>query len=73
MVTEYFQDIWFEGDEYVIHFSDTSANDREEAAGMQLLDVDGLDRFKLPGRIWEFCEQQMDPAKAETAEERFRW
>lgn len=73
MITTYYQNVWFDGDEYVIHFTNTTQNDRDEMPGMELLDIDGIDRHKLPSRIWEFCEQQMDPAKAETAEERFRW
>ena len=73
MITIYYQQVWFEGDEHEIRFSDTSLNDPDEMFGMQLLEVDGLEQHQVPSRTWEFCEQQMDPGLAETEEEKYRW
>lgn len=73
MVTIYYQNIWFEGDEYQIRFSDTSLNDQDEMPGMQLLEIDGMDKHQLPSRLWEFAEKEMDTNIAMTAEELYRW
>jgi len=73
MITIYYQRVEFEGQEYDIRFSDTSLNDTEEMPGMELLDVDGMESYSVPARIWEFCQSQMDTKVALTAEEMFRW
>jgi len=73
MITIYYQRVEFEGQEYDIRFSDTSINDTEEMPGMELLDVDGMESYSVPARIWEFCQSQMDTKVALTAEEMFRW
>jgi hypothetical protein len=73
MITIYYQRVEFEGREYDIRFSDTSLNDTEEMPGMELLDVDGMESYSVPARIWEFCQSQMDTKVALTAEEMFRW
>lgn len=67
------QEIWFEGDPYLIRFSDTSLNDPDEMPGMQLLDVDGLERHQLPSRVWDFARAEMDTQQAEEVEEAARW
>lgn len=73
MITIYYQQVWFEGNEHEIKFSSTSLDDLSELPGMQLLEVDDLERHNVPSRTWEFCEQQMDPGLAETTEEKYRW
>ena len=73
MIKIYYQRVEFEGQEYDIRFSDTSINDTEEMPGMELLDVDGMESYSVPARIWEFCQSQMDTKVALTAEEMFRW
>ena len=73
MITTYYQQVWFEGDEHQIKFTDTSINDPEEMPGMELLEVDYQGPHKTPSRLWEFCESQMDPKVALTEEEAYRW
>lgn len=73
MITIHYQQVWFEGNQHEIRFSDTSLNDPDEMPGMELLEVDGLDQYSTPSRIWEFCQAQMDTNKAETEEDKYRW
>ena len=73
MVKIYYQRVEFEGNEYDIRFSDTSINDTEEMPGMELLDVDGMESYSVPARIWEFCQAQMDTRVALTDEDLHRW
>ena len=72
MVTYYYQQVWFEGDDHQIEFS-YAVNDQEEMPGLQLLEVDGMSQYDTPSRLWEFCESQMDPKVALTEEEAYRW
>ena len=73
MMTVYYQQVWFEGDDYEIMFTETSINDPDELPGLDLLEVDSESRNRVPSRLWDFCIEQMDPAKAETAEEKYKW
>jgi len=73
MITIYHQQVWFEGDEHYIRFSETSINDPEEMPGLELLEVDYFGSDKTPSRLWKFCESQMDTAVAITEEEAYRW
>ena len=73
MITEYYQQVWVEGDERQIKFSYTSLNDSDEMPGLELLEVDGEERHRVPSRIWEQCQKMMDPQKALNAEEMFKW
>lgn len=73
MITEYYQQVWVEGDDRQIKFSYTSLNDPDELPGLQLLEVDGEDQFRTPSRIWEQCQNKMDITKALNAEEMYRW
>jgi hypothetical protein len=41
--------------------------------GMELLDVDGMESYSVPARIWEFCQAQMDTKVALTDEDLYRW
>lgn len=72
MITIYYQQVWFEGDSHQIKFSDTSLNDPDEMPGMELLEVDGEDRHRVPSRIWEQCKKMMDPKSATTEEDHYR-
>jgi len=73
VITMYHQQVWFEGDDHYIRFSYTSPNDPEEMPGLELLEVDGESSSRTPSRLWDFCEEQMDPTVAITEEEAYRW
>ncbi len=73
MITIYYQRVEFDGAEYDIRFSDTSINDPDEMPGLELLDIDGMESYSVPARIWEYCQTQMDTNVAFTAEDMREW